>query len=300
MKKISFIIPTLNRYKLINQVLYDFSKQRNKNFEIIFVDQSKQIKLSKLDFKLLKITNSKIYHIKNQNASLARNLGIKKSSNELIFILDDDVRIFDRFFVDKIIYFFSFPSTKILSCSINKLLSMKKFKHQNIRKLDWIDFPLNLKININRLALGRSCALGFRKNLVKNSGVMDINFYKGAFREETEFLHRLANRGIYSSYFHMLNIYHDEHKTGGIRADKKFFSDLKHCYGDLYFFFKSKNIISNRKYFKHFLFKHLLDNRKKIYFNPLKLFIIPIAFFIILKFFFFPEKNKFIDLKKIF
>jgi glycosyltransferase involved in cell wall biosynthesis len=300
MIKISFIIPTLDRFNLINQVLKDFSQQKNKNFEIIFVDQSQKINLSKIDFNLLKLTNSKIYHIKNQNASLARNLGINYSTNDYIFILDDDVRIFDRFFVDKIIYYFSFPSTKVISCSINKLISIRKFKYDDLRKLSWIDFPLNLKVNINRFALGRSCALGFKKNLIKNSGNMDINFYKGAFREETEFLHRLANKGAYTSYFHNLNIHHDEHKSGGIRTDKKFFSDLKHCFGDLYFFFKSKGFISNRKYLKHFIFKHFFENKKKIFFNPSKILILICAFFLLLKIFFFPKKNSFIHVKKLF
>lgn len=299
MAKISFIIPTLDRFNLINQVLKDFSQQKNKNFEIIFVDQSQKINLSKVDLILLKKTNSKIFHIKNQNASLARNLGIDYSSNDYIFLLDDDVRIFDRFFVDKIIYYFSFPSTKVLSCSINKLISTREFKHDNLRKLSWIDFPLNLKININRFGLGRSCALGFKKNLIKNSGNMDINFYKGAFREETEFLHRLANKGIYTSYFHNLNLHHDEYKSGGIRADKKFFSDLKHCFGDLYFFFKSKSVISKRKYFKHFIFKHFFENKKKIFFNPVKILILISAFFLLLKIFFVPKKNKYIHIKKL-
>ena len=299
MIKVSFIIPTLDRFNLINQVLKDFSQQKNKNFEIIFIDQSQKINLSRINYRLLKLTNSQIYHIKNQNASLARNLGINYSSNDYIFLLDDDVRIFDRFFVDKIIYYFSFPSTKILSCSINKLVSITKFKHENLRKLSWIDFPLNLKVNINRYALGRSCALGFKKNLIKNSGNMDINFYKGAFREETEFLHRLANKGIYSSYFHNLNVYHNEHKLGGIRADKKFFSDIKHCFGDLYFFFKSKSIISNHKYLKHFIFKYFFENKKKLFFNPIKILILICACFLLLKYIFIPKKNKSIHVKKL-
>lgn len=299
MIKISFIIPTLNRYHLINRVLRDFIKQNNKNFEIIFIDQSSKINLSKIDFRLLKLTNSRIYHIKKQNASLARNIGIKKAFNNFIFLLDDDVRIFDKFFVEKIVYLFSFPSTKILSSSINSLCSLNSFKHKNLRKLSWIDFPLNLKTNINRLGLGRSCALGFRKNLIKISGNMNVNFYKGAFREETEFLHRLAKKEIYTSYFHSLNLYHEEHKKGGIRVEAKFFTDLKHCYGDLYFYFNSISLISRWKYFKHFIFKHLMDNRKKFYFNPIKIFVLIFAFILLLKFSFFPNKKQLNDLKRL-
>ena len=300
MKKISFIVPTLNRFNLINRLLEDFNRQINKNFEIIFIDQSKKINLFKINYHLLKKLNCKIFHIENQNASLARNFGIKKTQNDFIFLLDDDVRIFDSLFTQKLIYFSSFPSTKILSGSINKLKSHNNFKYKNLTKLSWIDFPLNIKINIKKYGLGRSCALGFEKFLIKKTGAMDVNFYKGAFREETEFLHRLSSLGYYTSYFHGLNIYHAEHKSGGIRADKKFLSDIKHCFGDLYFFIKSKKIISNLIFFKHFIFKHIFEKKKKFLFSPLKIFILFISLIILFKTLFYKKNIKINNSKKIF
>lgn len=290
---ISFIIPTLNRPKVIIKLLKDFDLQISRNFEIIVIDQSDKFSLKNFNKFLSNKINLKIFKTSYKNASAARNLGIKKSKGEIIFFLDDDIRIYDRSFAKKISYYFCFPSLKILSTSINRCKSIDYFeKIKSISSLSWINFPLNIRINIKKKGLGRSCSLGVKKKYLNKIGFMDENFYSGAFREETEFLHRAANLGFYTNYIYQVNVYHDECAKGGIRSDKKFFSDIKHCYGDLYFFYKSKRIISLKLYFKHFIFKHFMNNQKKIFINPFKLIILFISVLILFKTLLLQNKKK--------
>ena len=89
-KLVSIIIPTLNRYKYLNDVLKDLENQTYKNFEVIIVDQSDQF-------------NSKIYNKYQLNINLvyqkekalwmARNTGIKKARGKYLLFFDDDSRV---------------------------------------------------------------------------------------------------------------------------------------------------------------------------------------------------------------
>ena len=88
--KLSVIIPTLNRYQHLGNVLSDFERQDYKNFEIIIVDQSDDFNASfykqfNLDIKVVRQKEKALW--------LARNTAIKKASAEIIALSEDDVRI---------------------------------------------------------------------------------------------------------------------------------------------------------------------------------------------------------------
>ena len=87
---VSVIIPTLNRYEYLINVLSDFEKQTYKNFEILIIDQSQPFQE---DF--CNNFNLKIRHIKQNEPALwlARNSAIEKSEGNFIALSEDDVRI---------------------------------------------------------------------------------------------------------------------------------------------------------------------------------------------------------------
>jgi glycosyltransferase involved in cell wall biosynthesis len=87
---VSVVIPTLNRYEYLKDVLADFEKQTYKNFEILIIDQSKPFQK---DF--CKDFNLKIHHIQQNEPALwlARNTAIKESKGSIIALSEDDVRI---------------------------------------------------------------------------------------------------------------------------------------------------------------------------------------------------------------
>ncbi|NVK51425.1 MAG: glycosyltransferase family 2 protein [Flavobacteriaceae bacterium] len=89
-KKVSVIIPTLNRYKYLKDVLTDLEKQAYKNFDIIIIDQSEPFKKEfysqfKLDIKLI--------HQEEKALWLARNRAVKMSDANYLLLFDDDSRV---------------------------------------------------------------------------------------------------------------------------------------------------------------------------------------------------------------
>jgi len=88
--KVSVIIPTLNRYIYLKDVLSDLEKQDYKSFEVIICDQSDPYdenfyKNWRLDLKLIKQ--------KEKALCLARNNAMLTANGEYLAFLDDDVRI---------------------------------------------------------------------------------------------------------------------------------------------------------------------------------------------------------------
>ncbi len=88
--KVSVVIPTLNRYNYLKDVLVDLEQQDYKNFEVIVVDQSEPYNEAfyeayDLDFKLINQKEKALW--------LARNTAIKMASGEFIALSEDDVRI---------------------------------------------------------------------------------------------------------------------------------------------------------------------------------------------------------------
>jgi glycosyltransferase involved in cell wall biosynthesis len=99
---ISFIIPTLNEEKWIENPLKFIKNQRYKNYEIIIVDsysQDKTVEIAK------KYTN-KIVTCKKEGPGFARNIGAKKAKGEILVFLDADT-ILESNFLDKVVNQFS-------------------------------------------------------------------------------------------------------------------------------------------------------------------------------------------------
>ena len=91
---LSVVIPTLNRYYHLKNLISDLEKQDYKNFEIIIIDQSDNFVEGVFNNDKLKIN-----HIRQHEKALwrARNTGIKISKGDYILLLDDDVSFEDNF-----------------------------------------------------------------------------------------------------------------------------------------------------------------------------------------------------------
>ena len=94
---ISIIIPTLNRYSLLNELLDDLELQIYKNFKVIIIDQSKPFLddfYKKYNFQI------KIIRIDMPALWKARNIGINETNSDLLLFLDDDSRIKPDFIIE--------------------------------------------------------------------------------------------------------------------------------------------------------------------------------------------------------
>ncbi|NMC60009.1 MAG: glycosyltransferase family 2 protein, partial [Candidatus Methanofastidiosa archaeon] len=88
--KVSVIIPTLNRYTYLRDVLQDLQKQEYSNFEVIVCDQSANFNEEFYkDWDL----NVVVLRQKEKALWLARNTCIQNAKGEYILLFDDDSRI---------------------------------------------------------------------------------------------------------------------------------------------------------------------------------------------------------------
>ncbi|QAA81355.1 glycosyltransferase family 2 protein [Aequorivita sp. H23M31] len=87
---VSIVIPTLNRYEYLKDVLFDLELQDYKNFEVIIVDQSQPFQKDfYADFKL----DIQLIHQEERALWLARNRAIEISKGEYLLLFDDDSRV---------------------------------------------------------------------------------------------------------------------------------------------------------------------------------------------------------------
>jgi glycosyltransferase involved in cell wall biosynthesis len=89
-EKVSVIIPTLNRYEYLKDVLGDLEKQSYKNFDVWVCDQS-----DAFDADFYKGWNLDLHLIKQEEKALwrARNRCIRESTGEYLLFFDDDSRV---------------------------------------------------------------------------------------------------------------------------------------------------------------------------------------------------------------
>lgn len=87
---VAVIIPTLNRYAFLKDVLCDLEKQDYKNFEVLIYDQSDNFNAA--FYKQFKL-QFKIVHQPEKLLWTARNNAIKNTSAEYLLFFDDDSRV---------------------------------------------------------------------------------------------------------------------------------------------------------------------------------------------------------------
>jgi glycosyltransferase involved in cell wall biosynthesis len=87
---VAVIIPTLNRYDYLKDVLHDLEKQSYKNFEVIIVDQSNDF--NEAFYKMFQL-NIKAVQQKEKKLWTARNNAIKLTNANYLLFFDDDSRV---------------------------------------------------------------------------------------------------------------------------------------------------------------------------------------------------------------
>ncbi len=88
--KVAVIIPTLNRYEYLQDVLLDLEKQSYRNFEVIIVDQSE--KFRKEFYNRFNLNIKLIYQF-DKALWTARNKAVQATDAEYLLFFDDDSRV---------------------------------------------------------------------------------------------------------------------------------------------------------------------------------------------------------------
>ena len=195
--KISMVMGTLNRKELMERAVESILAQSYTDFEIIIVDQSEEINedVEKKDARI------KYVHISEKGLSLARNIGLKMASGDIIGLMDDDA-VYEHSILGDVSEIFSendkigFISGQIID--INNMGKEQKSAPQR---------ALN-QINFFRHCL--SAALFIRKQTI--SGLffdedLGIGRYLGS-AEESDIVLQIMYKKMKGVYVPNIHVYH--------------------------------------------------------------------------------------------
>ncbi|MGC1205493.1 MAG: glycosyltransferase family A protein [Flavobacteriaceae bacterium] len=133
---ISVVIPTLNRYIYLKDVLLDLEKQTYTNFEVIVVDQSNPYDSN--FYNQFDLSLNLIYQ-EERALWLARNKAIKASKGELILLFDDDSRVDSNWIYEHIKTLDFFKSDLSSGVSISKIGAKVPDNYSFFRVSDQLD-----------------------------------------------------------------------------------------------------------------------------------------------------------------
>jgi len=168
--KVSVIIPTYNRAKLVKRAILSVLNQTYKDFELVVVDDgsfdnTKDVLRSINDLRL-----KTIFLDKNMGVSAARNIGINESTGEVIALLDSD----DEWLEKKLETHLAFHIQGQFIISQTEEVWIRKGKRVNPKnihrkKAGWI-FEPSLKLCL----VSPSCVM-FNRELIRQVGLFDEN-----------------------------------------------------------------------------------------------------------------------------
>jgi N-acetylglucosaminyl-diphospho-decaprenol L-rhamnosyltransferase len=260
--KISVIIVTFHSEKIIMQTIKHFSNQ-----EIIVVECSGNYNLKE---DLLK-ANSKIKFIlaeKNLGYGAGNNLGIKKSSNEDVLILNPDALMDEKNIKELLKYINTIKDYGILCPSLERDIC-KNFSKKN----NYIPVKVSWKAIGEGLISG--CALLLNKKKLKDNIFFDENIFM--YKEDTDMIKRVNEKKISVYFLPLSTVKH----IGTSSHNKKYNHEIEISrqfhwpYGNVYFYLKHFGFLFTlkkwgRKYFSSIIktiFYFLIINKKyKIYF----------------------------------
>jgi GT2 family glycosyltransferase len=242
--RISCIIPTLNRGRVLCDTVAMLLAQSYAAHEIIIVDQTPEP--DEETQRALTVWNEggKIRWLRQRepNASKARNIGAVAATGDVLLFLDDDIRIKPDFLAA---YAETFQRTNAVGVAGQVLEDDAKEVDQLPPKAfdletGWLYFRKNYSKECETSFM-ISCNAAVRRDVFLAVGGMDENYIKGAYREETDFAMRFLRAGHRFYYSPKCSIYHlgaNAVQGGGARSwwtAGKFWY-FHHCVGDWYFF----------------------------------------------------------------
>lgn len=240
-KRISVVIPTLDRGDILTETLKNLLRQDYTDFEIVVVDQTKTPKKDLLD-SIKSQEKIKYIHLDRKGSPHARNVGVKNASGTIILFLDDDIEIRDKEFIrhhancytdsriglvgGRVIYDFEKPSP-----DFNQVGRLKFFGLYEIT-----NFDANIKTEIDHAAGGNFSVL---KSVFNDVGGFEELYRGNAHMEETDFCLRVKRAGWKLIFEPRAVVRHLQSASGGNRT--KDIYDFRYWLVHNFVFFYLKN-----------------------------------------------------------
>jgi glycosyltransferase involved in cell wall biosynthesis len=183
---ISIIMPCYNCEKFLEVSLGSLINQKNKKFEIIFIDDGSKDNSAIVAAELLKSSGIKhiIINQENRGVSYSRNKCLELASGDYIYFLDSDDYVNENF-IELVLNKLVNKSKNMLICSYNILKDSKvmfkyKFTNKNLNGKEFIKAYFKNEVQMTM------CNCIIRKDVIKkNNIIFNESAYVG---EDIEFL----------------------------------------------------------------------------------------------------------------
>lgn len=233
---VSVIVPTFNRGEILLETIKKLFKQTYDNFELIVVDQTNDKKYD-ISKELNKIVDDrlKIFYVRPNSLTAARNFGMEKAKGEIIMYIDDDVIVENNLIKEHV------KSYKKGIVAVAGKITQKGHPHYNyVTYFDKYGFQNGL-FNAPKPVFCQTFPGGnmsVRRSVALKTGGFDTSFTGSSVREESEFAHRLSQSGkIY--YQPSANLVHLAIPFGGCRIYSHQYDNLDFYYNELRFVYKT-------------------------------------------------------------
>lgn len=297
MYKVSVIIPTYKRAKMLERAINSVLNQTYPNIEVIVVDdndpdtdyrtETKQIMKKYNNISKVKY----IKHNKNKNGAAARNTGIKHSTGELLSFLDDDDWYVENKIEAQVSFLLNNPQYKAVYCGWER--NNKKIYPTKEGILSFELLSGDYKIFTNTIMIWKNVALeigGWDEKFIRNQeavfllrlfkhgyaiGVIPDVLVKFDISDRSNELPPFENKKLYEFYLEYHNDMIEELEKSIKNARKIIY--VKRYRGILFALLKRRNIIGVLKHyievtinypilFNKEIFKHVLKKGKfKLY-----------------------------------
>lgn len=196
--KISLIMGTLNRKELMLRAVESVLSQAHQDFEIIIVDQSDDVynEIELLDQRI------KYIHICDRGLSLARNIGIKNATGDIVGLMDDDA-VYDDDALEIVNDIFENDKE---TCLVSGIIVDPKYRNDYVKearqeKIRWNNFMKTcmsaaMFVNINFF------------NQYQFDEELGVGCYLGS-AEESDIVARILELRMKAVYCTEVVIYHD-------------------------------------------------------------------------------------------
>jgi glycosyltransferase involved in cell wall biosynthesis len=193
---VSIVIPTLNRYEYLKDVLADLEKQDYQNFEVLICDQTDAVnEVFYEDWNL----NIRLFKQEEKALWLARNTCIQKAQGEFVLLTEDDVLLPNDWITNHL------KCLDFFKCDISA----------------GVFYPEGKKMAINQsffklayhLATGNVC---FRKEVFNKIGLFDRQFEKQRMGDGEYGLRAMLNglKSVSNPFAYCVDV---KAPTGGLR-----------------------------------------------------------------------------------
>lgn len=240
---VSVIIPTYNREYRLSKLLQSLRYQTYKNFEVIVVDQSEVSSKPKRYSKGSLVRKLHVVRTSVANRSIAKNVGLRAASGEVVIFCDDDIEPPPQF-IETHVKHHRRPEVAGVSCRQIES-GLETLQSDNICRVTFYGrmlagYQSDTTCYVKTLAGGN---MSVKKAQADENGYFDSLLIGTSIFEEQDFSARLSQNGKKILFTNDISVHHHPQPTGntlGRDVDPvSYYHDFHH--NEIVYFLKNRH-----------------------------------------------------------